>query len=228
MTCGLGIMVKTPDLSPVKTRLAADVGCLRAEAFYLCSAEAVASVALQVPATQLTTYWAVAERRALIGPSWADLPRMDQGEGGLGERMSHVYRTLRGEHRLALLLGADAPQLTCDMLRRAIDWLSLPGPRLVIGPARDGGFWMFGGNCELPDQAWTQPTYSQARTRGEFVSAMQGCGEWLEIDELSDVDRGADLAVVTLSLQQLPSPTEAQRRLAGWLEDWMSLKAATP
>lgn len=221
-------MVKTPDLSPVKTRLAADVGCLRAEAFYLCSAEAVASVALQVPAGLLTTYWAVAESRAMIGPSWADLPRMDQGEGGLGERMSHVYRALRSQHRLALLLGADAPQLTGDMLRRAIDWLSLPGPRLVIGPARDGGFWMFGGNCDLPEQAWMRPTYSQAQTRSEFMNAMRDCGEWLEIDELSDVDRGADLATVTLSLQQLSAPTEAQRRLAVWLEDWISLKAATP
>ena len=72
MSSGLGIFVKTPTLSPVKTRLGKDVGQLRAEAFYLSSAEAVASVAQQVPGERLlTAYWAVAETQAMNSAIWA-------------------------------------------------------------------------------------------------------------------------------------------------------------
>ena len=229
MSSGVGIFVKTPTLSPVKTRLGNDVGRLRAEAFYLSSAEAVASVAQQSPSQlELTAYWAIAEHEALHSAAWADLPQLPQGPGSLGERMAQIYRLLLNRHDSALLVGADAPQLTCDLLSRAVRWLSLPGPRLVIGPAQDGGFWIFGGNCHLPDPAWSQAVYSCPDTFQQFVAAMQSHGEWLELDVLADVDRGADLATVTSQLQQLKSPTDAQLRLTNWLEDWLLPGSAAP
>jgi glycosyltransferase A (GT-A) superfamily protein (DUF2064 family) len=42
----LAIFVKTPGLSPVKTRLAEGIGQARAEAFYRLAVDAVAEVAL--------------------------------------------------------------------------------------------------------------------------------------------------------------------------------------
>lgn len=229
MSIGLGIFVKTPALSPVKTRLASDVGQLRAEAFYLSSAEAVASVAQQLPPRmELRTYWAVAEKQALDGAAWIDLPRLPQGIGSLGERMARVYRLLLSQHHGALLVGADAPQLTQEMLGQAVRWLALPGRRLVIGPARDGGFWLFGGNCLLPDRAWSEPTYSCPETYRQFVAAMRAHGEWLELEALTDVDRGSDLMTVQKQLQQLPAPTDAQLRLSTWLDDWSALGELAP
>jgi rSAM/selenodomain-associated transferase 1 len=229
MSGGLAIFVKSPSLSPVKTRLGKDVGRLRAEAFHLSSAEAVASVAQQYPdPLQLTAYWAVAEARALRLSAWSDLPRLAQGEGGLGERMARVYRLLLGRHDCALLVGADAPQLTVELLRQAVEWLSQSGPRLVIGPAQDGGFWLFGGNCPLPCHAWKQVAYSRPDTLRQFVAAMQASGQWLELDVLADVDRGCDLATVREQLQQLATPTAAQQRLTKWLEDCASAGGALP
>jgi hypothetical protein len=229
MSSGLGIFVKTPTLSPVKTRLGHDVGQLRAEAFYLSSAEAVASVAVQSSAQlDLRAYWAVAEARALHSVAWADLPQLPQGDGTLGERMAQVYRLLLSRHDSALLVGADAPQLTSDLLSQAVHWLSLPGPRLVIGRAEDGGFWLFGGNCRLPDNAWTQAAYSTPDTFEQFVAAMQPHGEWLELATLADVDRGVDLITVSQQLRRLDAPTEAQRRLSNWLDDYLSLEFLPP
>lgn len=229
MSSGLGIFVKTPGLSPVKTRLGKDVGRLRAEAFHLSSAEAVASVAQQCPGRlQMTAYWAVAEDKALRMPAWSDLPRLAQGDGGLGERMAQVYRLLLERHECALLVGADAPQLTAELLSRAVEWLSQPGPRLVIGPAQDGGFWLFGGNCPLPSHAWSQVAYSCPDTCRQFVAVMQASGEWLELDMLADVDRGGDLATVRSQLQRLRAPTEEQQRLANWLEDCATVGGALP
>ena len=225
----MGIFVKTPTLSPVKTRLGKEVGQMRAEAFYLSSAEAVASVAQQSSSElELTAYWAIAELEAMQSAAWADLPQLAQGPGSLGERMAQIYRLLLNRHDSALLIGADAPQLTCELLSRAVHWLSLAGPRLVIGPAADGGFWLFGGNCLLPDSAWIQAAYSRPDTFRQFVAAMHPHGQWLELDALTDVDHGADLATITTQLQQLKAPTDAQRRLTHWLEDWLLLGSAAP
>lgn len=219
MSGGLAIFVKTPGRSPVKTRLAGHLGRLKAEAFHLAAAEAVASVAVRAGlAAGFTAYWAVAEREAMSGNAWQDLPCLYQGPGTLGERMDRVYRQLRRRDGFALLVGADAPQLRDDALLRAARWLDAAEPRLVIGRARDGGFWLFGGNVSLPPAAWLQPTYSASTTAHEFTRAMSPHGQWLELDLLSDVDRVEDLAVACGELQALASPTLEQQRLLEWMQ----------
>lgn len=220
MNGGLAIFVKTPGLSPVKTRLAQGVGRLRAESFYVASAEAVASVALQAQGHDgPTAYWAVAEASALTADAWLDLPRIPQGCGTLGERMDQVYRLLLAKHGFALLVGADTPQMGVDNLLLASNWLSSEEPRLVIGRATDGGFWLFGGNTALPRPAWRSPVYSSNRTAADFITAMSPFGRWLEVDSLADVDHVDDLPRVLHELESLQQPTPAQQRLAQWLED---------
>ncbi|PZO10854.1 MAG: hypothetical protein DCF27_00350 [Lysobacteraceae bacterium] len=220
MSGGLAIFVKTPGQSPVKTRLAQHFGRLKAEAFHLAAAEAVASVAVRAgQAAGFTAHWAVAEREAMAGNAWKDLPCLFQGPGTLGERMDAVYRQLRRPGGFALLVGADAPQLREECLTQAARWLDSAEPRLVIGRARDGGFWLFGGNVSLPPEAWLQPSYSEATTAHEFAQAMSPYGQWLELDLLCDVDRVEDIAVACGELQALPSPTLEQQRLLEWMQD---------
>lgn len=220
MSCGLAIFVKTPALSPVKTRLWPHLGRANAEALHLASAAAVASVAIMARRRGvLHPYWAVAEAAALDGDAWVDLPRVPQGEGSLGERMARVYEALRQRHRGAILVGADAPQLVTAVLENAAEWLSAPEPRLVLGRAEDGGFWLFGGNMALPDSAWTIPHYSTAATGDQFFAAMQDFGQWLQLETLSDLDHARDLPTVLSQLSQLEQPTAAQRHLQAWLGD---------
>lgn len=220
MSGGLAILVKTPGQSPVKTRLARHLGRPKAEAFHLAAAEAVASVAVRAGAAAgFAACWAVAEREAMSGSVWKDLPCLFQGPGTLGERMDAVYRQLSQPGGFALLVGADAPQLREECLKRAARWLDSAEPRLVIGRARDGGFWLFGGNVSLPPEAWLRPSYSEATTAQEFTQAMSSYGQWLELDLLCDVDRVEDLAVACGELQALPTPTPEQRRLLAWIQD---------
>lgn len=220
MSGGLAIFVKTPGQSPVKTRLAQHLGRAKAEAFHLAAAEAVASVAIRAgQEAGFNAHWAVAEREAMSSHAWNDLPCLFQGPGTLGERMDSVYRQLRQQSGFAILVGADAPQLREDMLARAARWLEAAEPRLVIGRARDGGFWLFGGNVLLPSEAWLLPTYSTSTTADEFIHAMSAYGQWLELELLCDVDRVEDLAVACRELQALPSPTLEQKRLRDWLQD---------
>lgn len=219
MNCGIGIFVKTPSLSPVKTRLWPGLGRECSEALYLISAEAVASVAeVAQRYAGLQPYWAVAEVAALHSDAWIDLPHLSQGNGSLGQRMAHVYRKLRLRHHSAVLIGADTPQLVPGALQRAAQWLSSSEPRLAIGLAQDGGFWLFGGNQPLPDSAWLSAQYSTSETAKQLMAAMEGQGRWLQLETLRDIDTVMDLPDVHARLSQLVEPTEAQRRLVAWLD----------
>jgi glycosyltransferase A (GT-A) superfamily protein (DUF2064 family) len=219
MSCGLGIFVKTPSLSPVKTRLWPGLGRPFSEALYLLSAEAVASVAEAAKRSAgVLPYWAVAEAAALYSDAWIDLPRLSQGTGSLGERMARVYRMLRLRHHAAILVGADTPQLVPEALQRAACWLANGESRLAIGRAQDGGFWLFGGNVALPDRAWLRAHYSTGDTGEQFVAAMQGFGRWLQLETLRDIDTAQDLPEVHAHLAGLAVPTPAQRRLVDWLD----------
>ncbi|MEZ0472429.1 TIGR04282 family arsenosugar biosynthesis glycosyltransferase [Luteimonas salinilitoris] len=219
MSCGIAIFVKTPSLSPVKTRLWPGIGRRNAEALYLSSAQAVASVAMQAcDHGEIEPYWAVAEGVALQTGAWIDLPLLAQGVGSLGARMAQVYRLLRHRHHAAILIGADAPQLTAQALQRAAHWLSGAEPRLAIGRAEDGGFWLFGGNTPLDDDAWTRVRYSTLGTAVQFMHAMHGSGAWLELETLRDLDTADDIPHVLAGLAALAAPTPAQQRLMGELE----------
>lgn len=217
--CGLGIFVKTPALSPVKTRLWPAIGHQQATRLFEYSAAATFSVvARAMTRCSVQGYWAVAEAAAVHQDRWNGLPTIAQGAGGLGERMAQVYEQLRRDHHGAILIGADSPQLPVSALEAAVEWLDAREPRLVIGPADDGGFWLFGGNVQLPTAAWMASEYSRGDTANTFRSAMDQHGNWLTLINLRDLDRVDDLQPVSSALAELVDPTEQQRSLLSFLE----------
>jgi glycosyltransferase A (GT-A) superfamily protein (DUF2064 family) len=221
---GLAIFVKTPSLSPVKTRLWPRLGRRRAEAFHLASAAAVASVVQEAraesgTALQLLPHWAIAEHAALHGASWRDFAQLPQGDGGLGERMDRVHALLLQRSGGALLLGADTPQLSSASLHRASNWLAADAPRIVIGRAQDGGFWLFGSNCPIPAHCWTAVAYSTSNTARDFLAQVAPFGECVELEELSDVDHFEDFEAALEQLAALPQRTAAQQCLLLWMQD---------
>lgn len=218
MNCAVAIFVKTPGHSPVKSRLWPDLGRDTAERLHLASAGAVRSVVVRASGEiDLQGYWATAEPVAEVAGHWPGLDHVGQAEGNLGLRMARVHRDLQRRHGAVILVGADAPQLESRQLVEAVRWLLAAQSRLVLGRARDGGFWLFGSNCGLPDPAWTRVDYSKPNTAEKFVMAMSGIGDWLEIDVLQDIDNAADIEPVRRQLLALPAPTAEQAELARML-----------
>lgn len=205
------IFVKTPGLSPLKTRLAREIGQASAERWYLQAAAAVAELAQAAGLDAV--YWAVAEADALPHPAWTNLPCLPQGSGQLGARMARVHNTLIARHGAALLLGADAPQIDHHWLRAASQWLEKPEARLCLGPARDGGFWTFGANVAIDELRWCSVGYSRADTCIAFKRAMSGLGVWKILPALTDVDEAADLTKMSTELASLTDPLPRQRQM---------------
>ncbi|MGR9053756.1 MAG: DUF2064 domain-containing protein, partial [Gammaproteobacteria bacterium] len=190
MSGAIAVFVKTPGLSPVKTRLAASLGQAWAEGFHVVAVRAVTAVVRAASATgSVQGYYAVAEQHALKHPRWSSMPRLWQGEGGLGERMARIYRELLLEHDFAMLVGADIPQMqVADLTDAAAMLTDADTARFVIGPSADGGFWLFGGNRPVPLSVWTDVGYSQADTGRVFRSYVEELGEVRTVSLLRDVD----------------------------------------
>ncbi len=174
----VAVFVKTPGVSPVKTRLAQAVGASMAEEFYALALDCIEEVVQTAVADSrgnLSAYWAVAEPDQLGHPRWQGLPRVSQVRGsegavGLGERMDTVYRTLLETHRAVLLIGADSPHLTPAWLGDAARLLDQND--FVMGRSDDGGFCLFGGTRPIDSTVWTRVRYSVAETADELCAGL--------------------------------------------------------
>lgn len=217
MTTALAIFVKTPGHSPLKTRLAAAIGEDDALDFHRLASAAVAAVA-EAARPCITPCWAVAEADAAAHAAWPDFPTIWQGEGDLGTRMHHVLDVLLSRYDSVLLVGADVPQLTPGQLVQAAQALAAPPVAFVLGPATDGGFWLFGANTPVPLAAWQSVRYSQGDTCAALRHALPATGRIVELPALTDVDHADDLPRVLDALGRLPEALPAQRALAEWIQ----------
>lgn len=222
MTIAIALFAKTTTLSLVKTRLAAQIGQDQAELFYdhclAITRELIEETAKECP-FHFTPYWALAEEEACSLPQWHDYDYLWTGPGDLGERMHHVYETLRPNHDAVMLLGTDIPQLSPRVLCSALERINQFAHDCIIGPAYDGGFFCFASNVSVPETVWTQTPYSTKKTLERFEQNLTQSGltiDWLHPQR--DIDEQTDLAPLLARLDTIQNPLAAQQKLHSWLE----------
>lgn len=196
MKGAVAAFVKTPGLSPIKTRLAKDIGKQKAEEIYRYMVETVEDVLLNLQDDSIDVYWAVGEEAGLIKPLWKKLKSIHTGDGELGERLHHVYSSLLEKYNYVIMIGSDSPNITPEHINCAAEIAK--GGRFVFGPTFDGGFYLFGGNTKIPKEIWTSVTYSQNDTMENLSQKIEEFGEVLVIEALADVDTVADLATLDI------------------------------
>jgi rSAM/selenodomain-associated transferase 1 len=114
-----------------------------------------------------------------------------QGEGDLGERLCRAFgRAFRSQARRVVIIGSDCPEVTEADIRAA--WDGLRAHDVVLGPARDGGYWLIGLRSLQPALfrgiPWSTAdvlaaTQERARVAGLRVQLLR---------ELSDIDTVED------------------------------------
>jgi len=184
----------------VKRRLARDVGAVAAWRFHWVTADGLLrrlAGSYRPGRTGRLGRWrcwlAVTPDReaaavgARAGRAWQVVP---QGPGDLGQRMGRVMAALPPGP--VVIVGADIPDIAARHVAEAFrrlgdhDW--------VLGPAEDGGYWLIGArrrpHPRLPFAGvrWGGP-HALSDTRAGL-----GRASVAELEVLSDVDRGADLA----------------------------------
>ncbi len=210
----IAVFVKTIGRSPVKTRLAAAIGPGGATEFYRrCVAATHAVVERACFSAPLEPYWAVAEAEAIHDPTWSSFSTIPQGEGTLGDRLDRVYRTLLRRHPFVILIGADAPLLSTELIASAaMAMTASAGPTFAISRSSDGGYSLFAGRLALPSDVWQSVPYSSPSTAEVFVSELQRFGDVIELPSVDDIDTIADLRSFVRAaddVQLLPQQAEA-------------------
>tara|TARA_B110001454_G_scaffold218991_1_gene249125 strand:- start:168320 stop:168994 length:675 start_codon:yes stop_codon:yes gene_type:complete len=214
----LAIFVKTPEFSPVKTRLAQGIGKAKALQFYNQALDATAALACHVRfelKDQLDLVWAVAELQGLDSNRWKDLGTVFQGEGSLGERLHTVYDKLIDQYEYVTFMGADSPHIPTSELLNGLNltkkWRN---EKFIIGETFDGGFYFFGGSKPLEKDVWTQVEYSSAQTAQQLESALEKFGGIEKIEKNFDIDTVEDLLRLSSNKNILLHP---QMNLIEWI-----------
>lgn len=211
----LVIFVKTPGHSPVKTRLAASISSSAATDLYLRSVKALEETAELANRAEPSIHplWAVAEQDALENSLWSRFERISQGAGDLGDRLSSVHQRIAHRFRSWIFIGADSPQLPPSVLTRTAALLGNPDPLIVIGPALDGGFYLFGSNLALDEGIWRDIEYSTETTLAQLLARLPKNIPITMLPLESDLDTIQDLWAIRKSLWKTTLITSSQREL---------------
>ncbi len=137
------LMAKAPIPGTVKTRLVPRLAPEEAARLYGCLLTDVAEEMARVPGASPFLYFHPPGEggRFLRGP-FARYDLRPQAGGELGSRMARAVRDVfREGFREAVLVGADCPVLEARRVREAVRELRV-GSEAVLGPARDGGFYL--------------------------------------------------------------------------------------
>ncbi|HEX2210839.1 MAG TPA: TIGR04282 family arsenosugar biosynthesis glycosyltransferase [Longimicrobium sp.] len=189
------VFVRAPEPGRVKTRLAAAIGDDAAARIYRSLAEhTMAEVrAFAAEGVEVRVHYAPADAgdgvRAWLGDGPAYLP---QADGDLGMRMMDAFaRAFADGAERVVIVGSDLPRISAPLLRRAFHVLD--AHPAVIGPARDGGYYLLGlremATGIFDGIAWSTPRVLRA-TLERFSAA--GIGPAI-LEELVDVDTVDDL-----------------------------------
>jgi len=150
--------------------------------------------------------------RTWLGPQ---LVYRAQGPGDLGRRMARAFEeAFRNSKGAAVIVGSDTPGIVADIILQAFEGLQKTD--LVLGPARDGGYYLIGMKYTLPANTYPRLFDGITWGSGDVLSqTLQIAGEsglrFLLLESLDDVDRPEDLSIWHKFKNHGANPAEAQR-----------------
>ena len=152
--CAMAVMTKAPRSGQVKTRLAPPLtpdeaaalnGCFLCDTANALSAAAKRGKKSGRNARGVAVYTPVGSEDAysdLLPPCFDLVP---QRGGSFGERLFFAAEDLfKCGFDSACLIDSDSPTVSASSFAQAMELLSSPGDRVVVGPTDDGGYYFIG------------------------------------------------------------------------------------
>jgi hypothetical protein len=153
------IFYRNPELGKVKTRLAATMGGEKALSVYLKLAEHTRKITQGLMADKLVFYSHV----VVYKDQWPDTvyQKAEQTGENLGECMLHAFQYgFNQGYKQVCIIGTDCLELNQEIIEKA--FFSLSQHDAVLGPAKDGGYYLLGMKKPHADfflnKAWSTQT----------------------------------------------------------------------
>jgi len=127
-----------------------------------------------------------------------------QREGSFGQRLQMGFAALAGRgYGNIVVLGSDSPHVPALRVTQA--FRALETHDVVIGPARDGGYYLLGQRAPLID-CFSDIEMSTPRVLDETVASVRAAGKRLAlVSRTFDVDEFADLAMLRAAVSAAPN-----------------------
>jgi len=230
------LFARRPATGEVKQRLAAAVGAEEAAEFYAAFLGDILDAlgrtgfpfAVGCAPAAATGYFRE------LAPTAAEV--FAQEGGDLGERMAAAFdRFFRSGFGRVVILGSDIPLLSPELLREAGE--ALKEVPVVLGPCRDGGYYLVGLNRELPE-LFSGIDWGTGRVLEQTLAKLRRGGAGFRLlGELEDIDRAEELERLAAELSRRrpgqyrpPCTTRAlEGSRVGWPDrpEWGRLKNTT-
>ena len=184
------IFVKNPELGKVKTRLAASVGDEAALTIYYQLLRKTREVTEPIRVDKVVYY----SERTDPNDLWENehYHKACQQGADLGERMKNAFQKSFAEgYERVCIIGSDCMEISSSLIKEGFE--KLQNSDAVIGPSRDGGYYLLGMNQFIPqlfeNKAWSTDAVFSATLDDLNALGMSHC----KLPVLSDVDTAEDL-----------------------------------
>ncbi len=205
MNNALIIFIKNPVLGKVKTRLAATIGDVAALEVYKKLLTHTQKISLVINADKFLFYADFLQKE----DEWPNDQFIKQLQKGndLGERMYNAFvSTFLNKYKKAIIIGSDCIDLSAAVIEDA--YLLLDDRDVVIGPAKDGGYYLLGmkklHQCLFNNISWST---SQVLEQTLATCKSQHLNYTL-LPTLSDIDTENDLNFEQKKLFKLEKGTQ--------------------
>ena len=198
--CALAVMAKAPRPGRVKTRLSPPLTPEQASALNTCflrdTTENIRQVTEGGGSSGVVAYTPVGDEAAFDGLLPQDFLLLPQRGDGFGERLLYACEDLLAAgFSAACLIDSDSPTMPQEALRKAVEHLSRPGDRMVLGGCEDGGYYLIGVKSPhrrlFEDIDWsTERVFQQTVERAQEIAlATELLPLWFDVDDAAALER---------------------------------------
>ena len=181
------VFCKNPRLGKVKTRLAKTIGERKALLIYKELLKKTASVLKELEVDIHLYYSDKIEENDLFS-AVASQKKKQAGEH-LGERMANAFQESFISHDKVVIIGTDLWTLEAQDIQKAFQ--ALEKQAAVIGPSKDGGYYLLGLNQFFPD-LFKQKEWGTDKVLSSTLADLNHINYHL-LNEKNDVDTFSDL-----------------------------------
>jgi rSAM/selenodomain-associated transferase 2/rSAM/selenodomain-associated transferase 1 len=138
-----------------------------------------------------------------------------QGPGDLGRRMARAFEAAFQDSKGAtVIVGSDIPEISASIIQQAFEGLQKND--LVLGPARDGGYYLIGMKNTIPAETYPR-LFNDINWGADKVlsqtmqTAMESGLRFILLESLGDVDRPDDLHIWQEVKKSSAKPSSVQK-----------------